>query len=53
MGIDPSQDETSKGRFQNKILKKWLDLSIQAAWLGSEGGQNPTKKNCFQKKIQR
>ena len=31
-------------------LKKWLDLSIQAGWLGSAGGQNPTKKNIVSKK---
>ena len=34
----------SKGRFQKKS-KKSLDLSIQAGWLWSAGGQNPTKKN--------
>ena len=33
--------------------KKWLDQSIQAGWLGSAWGKNPTKKNIVLKKIQR
>ena len=27
-----------------KNIKKLLDLSIRAGWLGSAGDQNPTKK---------
>ena len=43
----------ANGRFQKKI-KKLLDLFIQAGWLGSAGGQNPTKKQTkIQQKIQR
>ena len=38
-----------KGRFQKKI-KKRLDLSIQAGWLRSARGQNPTKKILFSNK---
>ena len=37
------------GRFKKK-QKKWLDLSIQAGWLGSAGGRNPTKKKIVFKK---
>ena len=33
------------GKVSNKKNKKWLNLSIRAGWLGSAGGQNPTKKN--------
>ena len=31
------------GKVSTKKTKKWLDFSIQAGWLGSAGGQNPTK----------
>ena len=43
-----SKMNSPKGRFQ-KTTKKWLDLSIRACWLGSAGGQNPTKTNIVLK----